>query len=79
MYKADKSQELERYAVVTQGGAMKQNGLEIGSHAAWTSFSRLKSYRLHVFCLFLSSHCMAHLQMIASSIASSISLSQMLL
>lgn len=28
MYKADKSQELEHYAVVTQGGAMKQNGEE---------------------------------------------------
>lgn len=46
MYKVDKSQELECYAVVTQCGAMKQNGKEIGSHAASTSLSRLKSYRL---------------------------------
>lgn len=46
MYKADKSHELECYAVVTQGGAMKQNGEELGSHAASTSFSCLKSYRL---------------------------------
>lgn len=46
MHKADKSQEIEHNAVVTQGGAMKQNGEEIGSHTASTFFSRLKSYRL---------------------------------
>lgn len=59
MYKADKSHELKHYAVVTQGGAMKQNGEEIGSHAASTSFSGLKSYRLQssaYYCTLIACH-----------------------